>query len=468
MSISRPPHPLHRRLSRRSTLGLLGGLGTAGLLSSSGCTITLGTPPINTVGLDKKPAPGRKINIELYNIWGGQIGQGWVKIAEEFESIQDDIGVRVVFAPGGGGVQQKLFTAISGGNPPDIAQIVPHQTAQWAELGVMHELTADFQASGLTQDDFYPPAWEGMTYQDRVWAMQWNADPNFPFFWNKNLFAESGLDPDVPPSTIDEIEAFSKEILRKDGATITKIGAVPWDVYGNANSIFTWGWAFGGEFYDREREQITPDDEPIVAALQWMTNYAKNVGGADRVAHSPPGLQLHWFSTGNVGMAPLVPPNYRDIRANVTDLEIGTGLLPYQPPGASEPGAGAWFGGWALFVPKGAKHPDAAFEFIRWVTATDEGTRIQWENIGVPTGWRRAPVHDEIKNDPIMAPFHEVLITAQHARPVMLVADFYFQKFEEEVERAIYGLVTPEEALRNVKEETMAELERFRREVVRT
>jgi multiple sugar transport system substrate-binding protein len=454
-------------LSRRSTLKLMGGMGAAGLLSSAGCTVTMGTPPISTVGLDKKPAPGRKVNIELYNLWGGQIGEGWVRVAEAFEAAYPDIGVRVVFAPGGGSVQQKLFTAVAGGNPPDIAQIVPMQTPQWAELGVMRDLTADFQAAGLKQEDFFAPAWESMSYNDKIWTVQWNADPNFPFFWNKNLFEASGLDPEKPPTTIEEVDEYSRQILKKSGSTVTKVGAVPWDVYGKANSMFTWGWAFGGEFYDRDRDMVTPDDERIVDALQWMVNYAKNVGGADRLAHSPPGLQLHWFSTGNVGMAPLVPPNYRDIRTNVKDLEIGTGLIPYQPPGASEPGAGAWFGGWSLFVPTGARQPEAAFEFIRWVSATAEGTKVQWDNIGVPSGWNKTPVLDEIKNDETMSPFYDVLVSAKHTRPSMGVSDFYFQKIDEQVDKAIYGLVTPIEALRKVKADTMTELVRFRREVVR-
>ncbi len=457
-----------QRVTRRSTLGLLGGLGAAGLLAQAGCTITLGTPPISNVGLDKKPAPGRKINIELYNLWGGPIGSGWIKVAEAFEATHPDIGVRVIFAPGGSGVQQKLFAAISGGNPPDVAQILPHQTAQWSELGVMRDLTDDFRAAGLGQQDFFAPAWESMTYRDRMWSLQWAADPNFPFFWNKGLFAESGLDPERPPETIDELDDMSRQLLRKDGETVTKIGAVPWDAYGMGNSIFTWGWSFGGDFYDRERDEITPDHELVVDALQWIVDYATDVGGAERVAHSPPGLQLHWFSTGNVGMAPLVASNFRDIRTGVSELEIGAGMLPCQPPGANEPGAGAWFGGWSFFVPTGARQPEAAFEFIRWVSTTAEGTQLLWDQVGSLSGWNTAPVLTEVENDPVMAPYYDVLTTAPHARPSMLVADFYFQKFEEEVDRAIHGLVTPIEALRTVKADTLAELDRFRREVVRS
>ncbi|HEY8454565.1 MAG TPA: extracellular solute-binding protein [Actinopolymorphaceae bacterium] len=457
------------KISRRQALRGAAGLGIAamGLLPAS-CTITKGTPPISTVGLDKKPAPGRKVNIEVYSVWGSTVGQGMVKLAEEFEKVQEDIGVRVVYAPigiGGGSVQTKLFAALAGDNAPDVAQLVPSQAPQWSELGIMTDLTDRFKAAGLTQDDFFPPIWESMVYKDRVWQMQWDADPNFPFFWNKQLFEESGLDPERPPATIEEVDEYSAKILRKHGANVVKIGMIPWDAYGRSNSMFTWGWAFGGSFYDPEREEVTPDHELVVKALEWMVRYAKSVGGFERVTVVPPGLQLHFFGSGNVGMAPLVAPNFRDIKTNVKDMPIGATQLPYQPPGADRPGAGAWIGGWGMFVPSGARHKDEAFEFIRWVSATDEGTKAQWEHIGFPPAYRKAAVLEEIKNDPIMAPYYDVLVTATNIRPPIPVADYFTTQLEQNVDRAILGQVSPIEALRTVKRVTMEEWNRFRKAV---
>lgn len=458
------------RMSRRRALQLFaGGALGAAALSSAGCTITRGEPPITSVGLDKKPAKGRKENIEIYHPWGAPTGAGLVQLAEEFEAAQPDIGVRMVYAPagvGGGAVQQKLFTAIAGNNPPDVAMLVPMQTAQWAELGIMTDLTDWFDAAGLKEEDFFAPAWESMYYRGRVWQLQWDADPNFPFFWNKGLFEESGLDPDKPPETIDELTEFSKQILKKDGANVTKVGTIPWDTYGGSNSIFTYGFAFGGDFYDKERDVVTPDHELVVDALEWMVQYAKDIGGADRIAVVPPGLAFHRLSSGNVGMDPLVAPNYRDILNNVKDIELGTALLPYQPPGAERLGAGAWFGGWSAFIPSKSQHKEAAWEFIRWISATPEGTKKQYELVGFPPALQTAPVLQEIKDDPIMAPYYDVLVTATKARPTMGVSDFYFQKLDEQMELAIFGEVSAIEALRVTKEDTMGELRRFRQEVV--
>lgn len=454
-------------LSRRSALKLLGGISAAGLLGS-GCTITRGSPPIDEHGLDKKPAPGRKVNIELYSVWGGTGGVGMVNLAKRFEEAQDDIGVRVVYAPagvGGGSVQQKLFVAIAGENPPDIAQLVPSQTPQWADLGIMTDLTDRFKAAGLTQDDFFPPIWESISYEDKIFQLHWDADPNFPFFWNKKVFEEAGLDPEKPPQTIEEVDEYSAKILKKNGPNIARIGMVPWDSYGASNSMFTWGWAFGGSFFDKDTGQITPDNEYVVKALEWIVDYAKRAGGPDRLAITPPGLQIHVFGTGNVGMAPLVAPNYRDILANVKDMEIGTGQLPYAAPGADRIGAGAWIGGWGMFIPTSAKYKDEAFEFMRWVTASDEGTMAQWETTGYPPAYNKSPVLDLLKNDEVFKPYYDVLTTATNIRPPFPVSDFFFQKLDMEVNAALFGQKTPLQAMRTVRSETETELERFRKEV---
>src|SRR5581483_5929996 len=188
------------------------------------------------------------------------------------------------------------------------------------------------------------------------------------------------------------------------------------------------------------------------------------IGGADKLAVTPPNLQLHVFSTGNVGMAPLVAPNYRDIKEAKPDMKIGATLFPYQGAGATAPGAGGWLGGGSLFIPKGAKNPDAAWEFIKWVTVSDEGTKAQWETVGFPTTYRKAPFLQEVKNDPVMGPYYNTLINAKHSRPSIPVGAFYANILNQLVGEAVYGQLTPYQAMKQAKQLTMQEWARFNRE----
>jgi multiple sugar transport system substrate-binding protein len=457
-----PQHLMNRRTALKSI-----GLGTTALTLSS-CGIIVGSPPAGITSLGKDPAPGRKVNIELYSVFGSQDAAHWIKLAEIYEQIQPDVGVKITHAPSpnsSGGDNPKLFTAIAGNNSPDLAHITPFSTPQWVELGIMTDLTPYFERDGLSANDFWPVEWHDMTYKGKVWQVNWDTDPNFPFFWNKDLFEKAGLDPDKPPQTIDEVDEYSKKINSVSGGNVIQIGMIPWSVYGYANSMFTWGWAFGGEFYDEEKREVTPDNEYVVKALEWMVNYAKSVGGADRVNIQPPNVALPAFATGMVGMAPLVSANRRQMMQTSPNLHMGATLLPYQAPGATQPGSGAWLGGWSLFIPRGAKHPDEAWNFIKWVCASDQGTAAEWNTVSDPPCYTKAPILENIKNDSIMGPYYETIITAKHSRPNIPVGAFYVTQLEQLVSAAIYGQMTPLQALRQVKQNTMQEWDRFRREL---
>ena len=87
------------------------------------------------------------------------------------------------------------------------------------------------------------------------------------------------IDPEVPPATLADLDRWNRTLtkVRHTGAgdQVERIGLVPWGIYGNANSLFTWGWAFGGEFYDAEHQRLTADQPRVVAALEWMVAATK-------------------------------------------------------------------------------------------------------------------------------------------------------------------------------------------------
>ncbi len=453
-------------LSRRSLLraGAALSAGVAGLGAASGCAVVSSGRDAAAVRPNKEPAPGRKTNIEIYNIWGSTTGSGLVECAKLFEQSQPDIGVRITFAPSTGTtVQQKLFTAIAGRQAPDIGFCDAAQAPSWTSLGIMKDLTPYFERDGLRLEDFFDVCARSMAYQDRVWSMQWDADANFPFFWNKGLFEECGLDPERGPTTIEEVDAMAGEINRVEGGQATQIGIMPWNQYGGANSMLTWGYSFGGKFWKPGTNEATTDDEPNIRALEWMTKSAQSIGGAEAAAIAPPSLQLHPFSTGKLGMACLVTPNLLQIKQLHPEIEIGSTLLPYQPPGAERPGQGAWLGGWSCFIPAAAPQPDAAWEFVKWFSTADEGTRAQWEHIGFPVGYKKAPVNEVIASDPDAGVYHETLRNMINTRPLITVSEFHHQQMETQIQAAVYGQLTPQQALQRVRELTVREAERFER-----
>jgi ABC-type glycerol-3-phosphate transport system substrate-binding protein len=410
---------------------------------------------------DRVPEGDRATTLEFFSSFGGLLFDAFGKIASDYEATHPDVGIKISYSPGHA-ENPRLLTTLAAGDAPDIAMMVDFQNAQYVELGVVTDLTDKFNEAGLTEEDFYPAAWDLMYYKDRVTHMPFEVDPNFPMFWNKAIFAEAGLDPEVGPTTFEEVDAFSQAIFKEENGLVTRIGMIPWDAYGYANSIHTWGWSFGGSFFDAEANEVTPDNDQVVAALEWMVEYAKSVGGPDKVSVAPPNLGVHSIAAGSLGMAPLVTANYRDALRYNEELELGHGLLPIAGAG-TEPGQGAWTSGWRLFIPTGAKNADAAWDFIHWITATDEGTRSEWTHMGFIPGWTKAPVIEEIKADPVMLAYFNTLLASKFAKAPIPVGAYFQGQLEEKVSQAVYGELEPRAAMEEVKQLTMAEWERFGR-----
>ncbi|MFZ6990260.1 ABC transporter substrate-binding protein [Curtobacterium sp. RRHDQ66] len=467
---SRPPHPptrpAARDVSRRAFLAAIAaGTATIGL---AGCTVISGGAVADDqqgLKLSKDPAPGRAHVVEMYNIWGGTLGNAWVELADLYEKSQSHTGVRVTYAPLSGNTQIRLQTAIAAGTPPDLAFCTPEEYPQFAGYGVVEPLGARIKAAGLGADNFAPAVWKQMTATDDIYAMPVLVDVNFPMFWNKKVFASAGLDPETPPKTIDELEAFSDKILQKRGNQVTRIGTVPWDYYGFSNSMFTFGFAFGGKFMSDDNMEATPDDPNIVQALQWMVDYAKKVGGASHLALTSPSQTLAPIASGNIGMAPMTTTDAQNVyrSGDKAKVELGATLFPYAE-GLGSPGSATWLGGYDLFIPKDSKEHDSAWDFLQFATVSDAGTQSNFEWGTLLPGWSDSPVLAEFQKDPNIAVYREGLLTAKNIRPTIPVASTYATALDVQVSSAIYGQITPERALAKVKASVNAAFDEFRKE----
>jgi multiple sugar transport system substrate-binding protein len=306
---------------------------------------------------------GGPVEVTVWHPMGGDEGKALQRVVDRYNRAHPGVVVRLVYTPTDNSTNQKFFTSIAAGKPPDITFVDATQDGQWVEQGALMPLDDYVRRSGLKASDFFPPVWDQALYKGHIWSLVYCADPNFAFAWNKAAFRKAGLDPNRPPRTIAELDAMARKLTVVRGSRIEAMGIIPWAQYGSANSVFTWGWAFGGRFYDDRAKKVTADDPKIVAALTWMTGYAKRLG-ITRINSSASG----WgsgvadpFITGQVAMRCMHLATLKDVKRYAPGLEMGLAPMPGMPDG--EIGS-SWIGGWSLAMPKGCKHPDEAWAFM--------------------------------------------------------------------------------------------------------
>ncbi|MDO8589419.1 MAG: ABC transporter substrate-binding protein [Armatimonadota bacterium] len=401
---------------------------------------------------------GRVVEMSVWHPWGGVQKERFDRVVKAFNKSHSRIHVRSVFTPNDLANNQKFYTAVAAGKPPDCVFVDGQQTAAWAEQGALESLDARLNRADIKRGDYFAPCWDQNLYGGRVWALTYCADPNFAFLWNKKVFREAGLDPEKPPSTIAELDRYNDRITKIERGKIVRMGVIPWAQYGGANSVFTWGWAFGGDFYNGKISKVTANDPRVVKALEWISGYAKKYD-VTKVGSFVSGFgsrEQNPLYTGQVAMACVHIASLEEMKQYAPNLDYGLGFIPAPLDGEQH---SSWVGGWCLAIPKGSRHPDAAWEFIKWACRDPNGTQAAGRIQGLFPGYVHSPYFDEVRNKPGYGQFLQILKECRHQRPVMPAQAFLMSALDRAVDYAIYGKLSPRAALDQATKETQAELD---------
>ncbi len=165
----------------------------------------------------------------------------------------------------------KLRTAAEGGAAPSVAKMPILWGVEFAARGKLRELT--LEEFGLSRELFWEGALKSVTWEDKIYGIPTNNE-TMGFIWNKAIFAEAGLDPEVGPATWADVVAYSKQI--KDATGKNGYGMVAKQNAGNTPFRFMpMLWAYGSGALDEAEENPTYttsliNNEGGVAALQNM------------------------------------------------------------------------------------------------------------------------------------------------------------------------------------------------------
>ncbi len=244
-----------------STLAALAALAALGALTAtSGCSTST-----------NKQAPR---HITYWEKWTGFEGEAMDAVIDDFNAkevahAQADANYapieveKVTISK----IEQKLLIAIAGGNPPDIAGHYSFSVAAYADNGALTELGPMLAKSGFDRSRYIEHYVELGEYRGKTWALPL-VPASTALLLNKRLFKEVGLDPERPPTTIEELDAYAEQLTKWEvtlpsGETQIRAGYLPnvpaaqkrllqagflpaeplWFLYG-------WGDFFGGNLID--------------------------------------------------------------------------------------------------------------------------------------------------------------------------------------------------------------------------
>jgi len=313
----------------------------------------------------------------------------------DFEKANQTYRVDIQYVPTTAGTQlsEKLIAAITAGTPPAASRFDRFIVTSWAARGFCEDLTDLAKRDGVTQDKFIKEGWLEATWQGKVFAVPFDTDLR-AIYYNKKHFREAGLDPDKPPATIAELEQAAEKLTQKEGGKYKRMGFVPWFRQGHT---CLYGWMWGGEFYDREKNVVTLDHPKVAEALDWIVAYAKkyDVETMDSASQAYGVNEQDPFVTELVSMissGDWEVANYN--KYFKPDMKDQWDMFPY-PKVPGGPDRVTWGGGWATIVPKGAKDKDGGWAFAKFL-GTDAAATYAIGTTHIPV---YLPAYDDLEKN---------------------------------------------------------------------
>ena len=375
-------------------------------------------------------------------------------IATTFNESQNKYEVELTIVPGSETDVAKLMTAVAAGTGPDVYLLDRFTTAQRAVAGALTDLTPFIERAGWKpQDEFLEFAIEESTWAGKVYSLPFDTDTR-GLYYRKADFGEVGLDPDAPPATIEELEQVALKLTKRiTERRLERLGFIPWMGQG---WHYTWGWAFGGEFYDADARKLTVNDPAIVESFAWQQKIADEYGIAtiQGFASAFGSEAQDPFIAGKVSM--IVDGDWKiaGLQRFGPDVEYGVANIPVK----AGVGPTTWAGGWSMAVPRGAKNPEGGFEFARFATGPVGQEIYTRDTSHLPT--LKALVE---RADLFADSYHEVFLNMlpfARSRPALPVGALLWDELTAARDYVINGDKAPQKALDDVFERVQPELEK--------
>jgi multiple sugar transport system substrate-binding protein len=325
-----------------------------------------------TVVVEKEVAakPAEKVTIRFHGRVGVQ-GDHFIERARLFEADNPNIKIQEELFPGAE-YHQKLEVLLAGGTVADTfwTVLLSGLYQRYANKGVLLALDDLIAEDGYDLGVFYPQTLEATEFKGKIYSLAWICHPGrVGCYYNKTLLEEAGVD--LPPE--DGEWDYDDLVEKAKALTADTTGDGKIDQFGFLPVTVIWGvlnWirGFGGEIFSEDGNKCVMDSPETMEAIQFLYDLYHT----HKVAPTPEQVIDRMFETGKMAM---YQSGYWGIsaRARVGDrFEMGCAPLPKGPAGV--PGSMYEFD--PICIYSNTKHPDEAFEFVKWMANQETGIRI--------------------------------------------------------------------------------------------
>jgi multiple sugar transport system substrate-binding protein len=319
-------------------------------------------------------ADSGKVTITIFDQWFGPQEAFFKVVIARFEKLHPNIIVKETATSD----TVKVLASIEGGKPPDIVDVGLGQfLPELASKGALTELDPYIKAAHVDMNVFVPASAQVVRFNGHYYGLPF-MNFNASLLYNKDLFKAAGIT--HPPTTAEELQADAFRLTKQDKTgKITQLGFIPdWPGLpnGQAVSLVSYAWLFGGDWYNNKTQKVTADLPQNINALTWEARFYQKFGAEniDRfVKSSGAYLSSDVFASGKLAMA-YDGVWWLDFAPRAFVPKIGVAPFP-APQGMSQRTGTSYLDTNPQMIPSGSQHKQEAFDFINFET-TDPGVTL--------------------------------------------------------------------------------------------
>ena len=348
-------------ISRRSILGLGGGLAAAATLAACGQNNPLdssptgaGTPATGETG----GAAGEEVALTQ---WYHEYGEEGVKEAvERYAAEYEDATVTVKWTPGD--YSSILAAQLLTDDVPDVFEVEQGGTLEQIRTGQLEDLT---ELIGDAKDDFNQSVMKRFTFEDKIHGIPQTIDMQLLYF-RPSLLEAAGVE---VPTTFEELVA-AVDAVKSDsigGFFAGNDGGI--DVLG---TMFIWASGFEQLNEDRTEAEFLNDD--FYNSLVAYRDFSKSGGvvqSASAEWYSPDAFinEEAAFQWGGLWSLPAIKEAFGDDVGVMAFPAMGSKGRPAVP-----------FGAFGACVSAKGQNIEASKEFIKWLWIDQEDKQVDFSD----------------------------------------------------------------------------------------
>jgi sn-glycerol 3-phosphate transport system substrate-binding protein len=406
--------------------------------------------PIGSI--DELAASEKPVEITYWHSFPQENERLITEITDAFNASQNDVKVKLVNQTSYGDTLTAFRAAYGKADSPDFVLLEDKETQQMIDSQAVIPAQACVDADNYDMSDFLPRVTDYFTVEDTLWPMPFNVS-NPVLYYNRALFTQAGLDPDQPPTTLDEVKEQSQ--------TIVDAGAAPhgWALNLDSWLLEQWTAMAGKEFVDNgngrdaRATKVTFDNDAGLEVFRWTDEMYKS-GLAENTGRPESNIN-YYLAVGNKTSAMTAGTSAAlgivlSVIGQYPGVELGVAPLP------GLPGDGATFvGGGANYLVKGDDPAkiEAAWRYAKYLD--DPETQAKWAQTGY------IPIRQKAVDSPALQqlwqsqPFYKVAFdqlasdNATVAAKGPVIGDFAGVKAAEidALEAMVTNGISPEDAL---------------------